>query len=222
MSKILFAEDDTLLAQAVQKWLESEKYTVEHVPTGTEAGERLVAFTYDAIVLDWQLPGKSGVQVCREFRARGGVTPIIMLTGLAELNDKITGLDAGADDYLTKPFQMQELTARLRALLRRPALYGGDEITAGNITVNTRSRAVTIYGAPVKLQPKEYAILELLARHPNTVFSGEEILSRIWADAAGVSTESLYTYIKTLRKKLSKDGVSPIRTVHGQGYCLDA
>lgn len=216
------AEDDPIFSKAVVTWLQSEKYEVELVESGTEALERLSTYTYDAIILDWQMPGMNGAAVCQAFRKLGGSTPVIMLTGLDTLDKKIAGLDAGADDYLTKPFDMPELLARLRALMRRPADFSGSLLTVGDLTVDTRSRVVTKCGVMIKLQPKEFAILEFLIRHPNQVFSAEEILNRVWNDAAGVSAESLYTYIKTLRKKLSTDGSCPIRTVHGQGYSYES
>lgn len=223
MAKILFAEDDSIFAEAVSSWLTAERYDVEWVATGSEALERLTTYSYDAVILDWQLPGAEGVEVCRQYRKQGGRAPVIMLTGLSAIDSKIEGLDSGADDYLTKPFAFTELLARLRALLRRPADYTDAVITVGAVSVDTRSRVVTAHSAVVKLQPKEYAILAFLIRHPNKVFSAEEILNRVWKDSAGVSAESLYTYIKTLRKKLSADGsASPIRTVHGQGYCYDS
>jgi DNA-binding response OmpR family regulator len=222
MPKILLAEDDAALGSSLSDWLESEGFAVEWVLKGSHALERLETYTYDVIILDWQLPEMEGVDICLAFRKKGGVTPIIMLTGKDHVMDKVKGLESGADDYLAKPFDLPELLARLRSLLRRSADYVGTVIKIGNYEIDTRSKTLSKSGSPIKLQPKEFAILEFLMRNPGKVFSTQELLKRVWTDAAGVSSESLYTYMKTLRKKLSAgDGQCPVKTAHSQGYSFD-
>ncbi len=223
MPKILLAEDDATLGSSLSSWLEAENFTVEWVLKGTHALERLNTYSYDVIILDWQMPEMEGLEVCASFRRGGGVTPIIMLTGKGHVIDKVKGLESGADDYLAKPFELSELLARLRSLLRRSADYVGSVIKNGEFEIDTRSRVLSKSGTAIKLQPKEFAIVEFLMRNPGKVFSTQELLKRVWTDAAGVSSESLYTYMKTLRKKLSSsDGQCPIKTAHSQGYSFDA
>ena len=222
MAKILLVEDDANLGSSLASWLEAEKYDVEWVLKGSHAEERLGAYTYDLVILDWQLPEIEGWEICQNFRRNGGTTPIIMLTGKNETPDMVKGLDAGADDYLTKPFEISILLARLRSLLRRPTDYAGSVIQLRDFELDTRSKTVTKRSSAIKLQPKEFAILEFLMRNPNKIFSTDELLKRVWTDSSVVSSESLYTYMKTLRKKLaSVDGVCPIKTIHSQGYSFD-
>lgn len=223
MAKILLVEDDANLGRSLSSWLEAEKYSVEWVLKGTHAKERLETYSYDLVILDWELPEIEGWQICEQFRKSGGTTPIIMLTGKDASPDMVKGLDAGADDYLTKPFEISVLLARLRSLLRRPTDYAGSVIKLKNFELDTRTKAVTKDAKPIKLQPKEFAILEFLMRNPNKIFSTDELLKRVWTDSSVVSSESLYTYMKTLRKKLSEgDGICPVKTVHSQGYSFEA
>jgi DNA-binding response OmpR family regulator len=222
MAKILLAEDDINFGRSLASWLEAENFDVEWVLRGSHVLERLDTYSYDLIIMDWQLPETDGIEICQSFRRRGGRTPIIMLTGKDHVQDKVKGLESGADDYLSKPFEMAELLARLHSLLRRPPDYVGSTITVGDFEMNTRSRTIAKKGAVIKLQPKEYAIVEFLMRNQGKVFSTDELLKRIWTDSAGVSSESLYTYMKTLRRKLAAgDEFCPIKTVHSQGYSFD-
>jgi DNA-binding response OmpR family regulator len=223
MSKILIVEDDQALSANVAEWLKSKLYTVETVFNGRDALEHLRAFDYDAIVLDWELPEMTGVEILKQFRASGGTTPIIMLTGKGTVEDKEQGFDAGADDYLTKPFHPQELSARIRALLRRPAQYTGTSITVRHITLDTAKRKVTKEGVEVALQPMEYTLLEFLMKHPDQVFSTDALMRRCWESDAEISLDAIYTCIRRIRKKVDVDGQpSIIGTVHGIGYKLDS
>lgn len=222
MAKILYVEDDTDLAERITQWLvEVEKHLVEHVDSGSAALERLEYFKYELIILDVGLPDKSGIEVLKEFRKKGGLTPVLVLTGQDKIDQKIQGLDAGADDYLTKPFHVQELTARLRSLLRRPREFTGDQISVGEVEIDTGSRSVQVGGQSVTLKPREFVLLEFLMRHQNKVISPDEILQNVWSSDSDATSETIYTHVKNLRKKLASHGAETfIRTVHGAGYIV--
>ena len=223
MAKILIIEDEPDLSDPVRAYLEHEHHLVEVVSDGQEALERLRFYKYDVIVLDWILPGMSGLDVCKAFRAAGGITPILMLTSRKQTQEKIAGLDAGADDYLTKPFDIPEVSARVRALLRRPTHVNATTLTARNVIMQPGSFKVTRDGSDVQLLPKEFALLEFFMRHPGQVFSAEALLDRVWSSESEASPETIRTYIKRLRQKVDTDGQpSLISTVHGVGYKLDA
>lgn len=222
MSKVLLVEDDLVTCDMVRDWLEHELYTVEAAHTGEEALDLMKLYQYDIVVLDWGLPGKSGVEILSRFRADGGTTPVLILTGKRSVGEKEEGLDAGADDYLTKPFELKELSARVRALLRRPIAFSGSILQAGSLALEPNSFKVTRGGAEIALLPKEFALLEFLMRHPGQVFSAEAILDRVWTSESEASPETIRTYIKRLRKKLDVEGQpSILGTVHGVGYKLD-
>jgi DNA-binding response OmpR family regulator len=222
MAKILIVEDDRALSELIVDWLTSEKYMPEPVYDGTEGLERLQFYKYDVVILDWDLPGISGPKICQQFRDSGGQTPILMLTGKKEIEDKTTGLDAGADDYLTKPFHMKELSARLRALLRRGATeVSRTVLTAGHVSLDPVSRKVLSNGKELSLQPKEYSLLEFLLRHPNQPFSAEAILDRVWSSESDTSPDTVRLQIMRLRNKIEIDGKeSMVRTIHRVGYML--
>jgi DNA-binding response OmpR family regulator len=222
MAKILYVEDDRDLAERIHAWLtEVEKHLVEHVDNAREALERLESFKYELIILDVGLPDMSGIDVLKEFRRKGGVTPVLILTGQDKIEQKIQGLDAGADDYLTKPFHVQELTARLRTLLRRPREYTGDTFTVGDVEIDTGSRSVKVSGKDVVLKPREFLLLEFLMRHQNKVISPDDILQSVWSSESDATSETIYTHVKNLRKKLASVGAEAfIRTVHGAGYIV--
>jgi two-component system response regulator QseB len=223
LAKILFAEDDLDLAGRIEAWLTHDHHAVELVADGLKALENLKYFKYELAILDWGLPGMTGLDVCKQYRASGGNTPILMLTGRDQVDEKSAGLDSGADDYLTKPFHMQELSARIRALLRRPVGFTGTELTIRGIALNTATHKATLNGEELQLAPKEFALLEFLMKHANKVVSSDQLLEHVWSSDSDATSETIYTYIKTLRKKLSpgssKD--SPIRTIHGLGYTID-
>ena len=223
MPKILIVEDDLELAGKLRDWLTFEKHTVDHVANGRDAIELLRVTGFDLLVLDWEMPEMSGVQVCSKFRELGGSTPILMLTGRSSIDAKEAGLDAGADDYMTKPFEVRELSARIRALLRRPRAVLGASIEVGQLTLETVSREVRYHGREIALQPKEFALLEFLMRHPGEPFNADTLLQRVWTSDSESSNEVVYTCLTKLRKKLGAVGhVSPIKTVHGVGYKIEA
>lgn len=221
MAKIILIEDNHDLANSVRTYLLFEHHTVEHVDDGQSGFEHLRSFQYDLILLDWHLPRLSGIDILRRYRELGGRTPVLMMTGNDDVDEKERGLDTGADDYLTKPFQMKELGARVRALLRRPAMVSDTNVLrAGNISIDTQKYRVTVNEAPMTLVPREFQLLEFFMRHPNQVFSAEALLNRVWPSDSEATTEALRTALKRLRKKVDPDG-NLLRTVHGVGYILE-
>jgi DNA-binding response OmpR family regulator len=221
MAKVLVVEDNRELASMINDWLVFEHYEVEFAYTGSDGMEMLQHYLYDAIILDWELPNKSGIEICRDFRSSGKMTPILMLTGKSEIDDKEMGLDAGADDYLTKPFHMKELGARLRAIIRRAANAPSNVLKAGDIELNPTTFEVTKCGAPIDLLKREFALLEFFMRNPNRVFSAEALLDRVWTSESDATAEALRTTLGRLRKKIDTPAaVSLIKTVHGVGYKL--
>lgn len=223
MAKILLVEDDADLAFMVRSMLLAERYDVDHLTNGGEAARHIRIYPYDLFILDWDLPEVTGIEICKQFRGGGGQTPIIMLTGKGSVDEKERGLDAGADDYLSKPFAMKELAARVRALLRRPAAVLPAVLTVRNLCIDPGKFRVTKDGKTVALLPKEFALLEFLMRNADQVFTSEALLARIWATESDATDEAVRTTVKRLRKKLDADGSqSLIRTIHGVGYVIDS
>jgi len=221
MAKILLVEDESDISDLITAWLKNDHHTVELAVNGEDATSLLAIYTFDVIILDWMLPGVSGVEVCRRYRNRGGTTPILMLTAKTHVDEKSAGLDAGADDYLTKPFELKELSARIRALLRRPSAFSGTVLKVGPIVMDTSTYKVSRTEEAIQLLPKEFALLEFFMRHPNQVFSAEALLDRVWTSDSEASPETIRTYIKRLRKKIDEEGKpSLLNTVHGVGYKL--
>lgn len=221
MPKILVVDDDEIHLLTLAEWLRDAQHLVDTASNGKEGLEFLAAFSYDLVIVDWQMPVVSGVELVKQFRKNGGQTPIIMLTGKDAENDKAQGLDAGADDYLSKPFGLIELGARLRAQLRRSSTALIPEtIQFRDITVETGARRVLKGGQVLALQPLEFALLEFLAKNQNQVFSAEDLIRRVWDSDNAVSHDALYGSIKRLRKKLDTDSSQPsiIQNLHGVGY----
>ena len=221
MSKILLVEDDTELTAMISEWLTFERYTVEVVHNGREGLDRLRNCQYDVVILDWSLPDLTGLEICRSYRSQQGTTPIIMLTGRGAVSDKEAGLDSGADDYLTKPFNMKELSARIRAMLRRSTAQPSNVLTAGELVVDPGKYKVLRGGVEIQLLPREFALLEFFMRHPDEVFSAEALLQRVWHSESEATSDALRTCIKRLRQKLDKDEEeSVIQTIPRVGYRL--
>ncbi len=220
MAKILLVEDDMSLAATVETWLSSENHMTDIAYDGLEAKERLMSFEYDLFILDWEVPEMTGIELCSLIRTRGVTSPILMLTGKGAIEDKTTGFDAGADDYLTKPFHPQELMARVKALLRRPPTLLAPRLMAGDLEIDTKTRDVFQSGKQILLQPMEYTLLEFLMQRPNEVFSADALLRLLWDSDSNVSSESLYVCLSRLRRKLEQNGSCPIATVRGAGYVL--
>lgn len=222
MTKILVVEDDQDLAQMVRSYLLFERYEVENVYDGREGLSRVKTYEYDIIILDLGLPDCSGIEVLKSLREKGSRTPVLILTGKHSVEEKEQGLDAGADDYVTKPFHMKELGARLRALLRRPPpITGSNTLKAANITLDVSKFRVMKDNEVITLVPKEFQLLEFFMRHPNQVFSSEALLNRVWPNNSDSAPQALRTAMKRLRKKIDPDG-ELIKTVHGVGYILEA
>jgi DNA-binding response OmpR family regulator len=224
MSKILIVDDEQELAEGLKRSLVREQHLVEVAYDGRAAMDLLLVSKFDLVVLDWMMPKQSGVEVCRWLRSRHDKTPILMLTAKAEIENKEMGLDAGADDYLTKPFHLREFQARVRALLRRGSSAATSNIfTCGRITLDAQARRVTRKGADVHLEPKEFNLLEFLMRHADQAFNADALVTRVWESDTEVAPDAVRVYIRNLRKKLDIEGEkSIIETVHGSGYRLSS
>jgi two-component system, OmpR family, response regulator len=220
--RLLVVEDDVKLVRALERGLQREGYTVDVARSGDDALSQARARVYDAVILDVMLPGIDGFAVCREMRREGRWLPVLMLTARAEVSDRIGGLDAGADDYLVKPFDFGELLARLRALLRRGGRDGAQVLEIGDLRIDPESRVVTRAGREVELTGRELAVLELLARHAGQVVSREQLLEEVWEEGYDGSPNIVDVYIGYLRRKLERPpGRRLIRTVRGAGFLLE-
>ena len=221
MAQILVVEDDPKVRHALTRALGLEGYEVSDAADGIDALERLAGAPVDAIVLDMMMPNLNGLDVCRRLRERGDRTPILMLTARHETADRVAGLDAGADDYLVKPFDVAELFARLRALIRRAAPATPDVIVVGGLRIDPSARTVTRDGTGITLTKTEYELLLLLAEHPGQVLERETILDRVWGYSFDTNSNSLDVYVGYLRRKTEQDGGSRmIHTVRGVGFVL--
>lgn len=222
MPKILLIEDDHDLADMIDEWLGFEHHSVEQMHHGIDGLNLLLSTPFDLLILDWELPGISGVEICRRYRDKGGNIPVLMLTGKSSISDKERGLDAGADDYLTKPFHVRELCARVRALMRRTQVAASNKLAAGDLTLDPQSYCLMKGTEELQLPPKEFALLEFLMRHPKQIFSQEALLDRVWKSEEDVSVEAVRACMKRLRQKITNaDGTCLIRTIHGAGYKLE-
>jgi DNA-binding response OmpR family regulator len=223
LPKLLLVDDDENLLNTVQDWFKAQNFEVDIVSNGREGLERLKFYKYDLVILDWGMPDMSGIDVCRAYRTEGGETPVLMLTGQDKIEHKETGFSAGADDYLTKPFSLRELAARVRALLRRPSTYTSEKLQVGTIFIDSGARKVVRNGKDIDLAPREFSLLEFLMRHADQVFSDEAILDRVWPSSSDASSETLRTCIKKLRRKIDIEGqASIIKNVAGVGYRFDS
>jgi two-component system OmpR family response regulator len=218
--RILLAEDDKVLADALSRVLTRAAYAVDVAATGDDADAALAAATYDLVILDLGLPGLGGLDVLRRLRARRAATPVLILTAMDSLADRVAGLDAGADDYLTKPFDLPELEARVRAQLRRSHATASPLLQHGRLTLDTVGRRVAYDGRPVELSAREFAVLELLLLRAGRVVSKENIANHLygWGDEVGLNAIEVYVY--RVRKKLEPLGCE-IRTVRGMGYLME-
>jgi two-component system, OmpR family, response regulator len=221
--RILIVEDEVKIARAIRRGLEREGYATEVAGTGQEAILRATEQDYDAIVLDVMIPAPDGFAVCRQMRARNRWAPVLMLTARDSVEDRVRGLDAGADDYLVKPFSFGELLARLRALLRRAPAARPAILQAGGVTLDPSAHEVTRDGQPVELSAREFALLEFLMRHAGQVLSRTAMLEHVWDYRYNGDSNVVDVYIGYLRRKLEEPFGAPlIRTVRGVGYILDA
>ena len=224
MAGVLLADDSKEVLVMLSSWLKYEdKLTVDTAPNGAAALDFLKTYSYDVVVLDWEMPGVEGVEVCRQFRQLNNQTPVIMLTGRNTTEDKIFGLDAGADDYLTKPFSAEELSARIRALLRRQVAAPIQKLECSGIVLEPDSHAVTANGMPLALSPTEFNLLAFFIQHKSEIFSPEALVARVWGDSDEASVAGVRTTIKRFRRKLEAAlGECPLETVRGSGYLWKA
>lgn len=221
--RILLAEDDSRVASFVARGLREQTYAVDVATDGEQAAWLASVNDYDLIVLDVMLPIKDGHAVCRELRAAGRRVPILMLTARGSVDDRVAGLDSGADDYLTKPFDFKELLARLRALLRRAAVFRPEVVQVSDLSINTASHFVVRSGRSIALTAKEYALLEFLILNQGRVVGREQIAQHVWDENFDPLSNIIDVYIKRLRAKI--DAGSSLRLIHtrrGEGYILAA
>jgi len=218
--RVLLVEDDRKAARLVSKGLHEAGFLVDIAYSAEEGDEMSATTDYAAIVLDWLLPSRDGIAFCHDLRTRGVSTPILMLTARQGLDDRVTGLNVGADDYLTKPFAFAVLLARLHALLRRSAITRPIVLTIGDLSLDPVSHVVTRAGTPINLTPKEYAILEVLMRQPGEVLTRASLGERLWRDDDDVNN-LVDVHVSHLRKKIDRPPLEPlIHTVWGRGYRL--
>lgn len=217
--RVLIVEDDRRIAEFIRKGLEEEGHAVDVAHDGDEALDWPAVVDFDAIVLDVMLPRRDGIEVCRTLRTRGTRTPILMLTARDTIEDRVAGLDSGADDYLVKPFAFAELLARLRALLRREPVLLGTTLEVADLTLDTATRQVWRAGQQVTLTNKEFALLEYLMRHPNQVLTRTMIAEHVWNFDFDTGTNVIDVHIRYLRRKIDDPHVLKlIQTVRGAGY----
>lgn len=221
--RILVIEDEHKIAAAIKKGLEQEKYAVDVAYTGTDGYDLASTEEYDGILLDLLLPGMDGLSVCRKLRSQNIHTPILMLTAKGQTDDKVSGLDCGADDYLTKPFSFEELLARIRALSRRPKSTLTNILKIADLELNPQSFEVKRAGKIISLSSKEFSLLEYFLRHPSQVLSKAQIIAHVWNYDADILPNTVEVYIKNLRNKIDVPFTKTkplIQTVRGFGYKL--
>lgn len=221
MSKILVVEDDDYLSNMVVDFLRHKNYQVELVSDGNDALHYMRTYKFDLVILDLGLPGLEGTTVLDEVRKAGDQVPILILTGRGTMRDKELGFDLGADDYLTKPFDVRELGSRVKAILRRPRVMAQEIITCGDLQLDTSEHKLTKAGEKIKLSPNEFMLFEFLMRNPNQVFSATTLLDRVWKSDSEATEEAIVTCIRRIRKRIDDPGKeSYIRTEYGVGYML--
>jgi two-component system, OmpR family, copper resistance phosphate regulon response regulator CusR len=221
--RILLVEDEQDAARMLAKGLREQSYAVDVAETGPEGLEKAELNAYDLLLLDVMLPGMDGMEVCRNLRRQGSRVPILLLTARGGVNDRISGLDCGADDYLTKPFDFGELLARIRALLRRGTELKDTVLKVGDLSVDTRTHAVMRAGMSIGLTAKEYALLEYLVSRPGDVVTRADISEHVWEESYDPFSNLIEVYVQRLRRKLDARGGPPLlHTRRGEGYVLSA
>jgi len=221
--RLLLVEDDADVARFVRKGLQEQAYAVDVASDGEDALYLASLSGYDAIILDLMIPPPEGLAVCRTLRSEGSHVPILMLTARDAVHDRVAGLDAGADDYLAKPFEFGELVARIRALLRRGGATIPTVLTAGDLRIDTGSHRITVAGRPLTLTTKEYSVLEYLTRNIGRIVTREEIAEHVWGQEFDPFSNLIETYINRLRRHLERVSAKKfIHTVRGAGYMLEA
>ncbi len=221
LMRILLVDDEEELAQPLQRILTNQGYVVDSANSGDRGWELAQTGDYDLLILDWMMPEKSGVEICHELRQKGDSTPVLILTAKDTLDDRVMGLDSGADDYLVKPFELRELLARVRALLRRiPIASEPNRLNYGDLELDRDNQVVYREQIAIALTEREYQLLEYFMFHPNQLLSHEQISQHLWKEGEDVPTSNaLAAQIKLLRRKIDRDRpISLINTVYGKGY----
>jgi len=222
MAKILLVEDDRDLGESLRQWLRQEGYSVEVFESAEEALEVLAYSEFDVIIVDWNLPGVTGVELVSRYRKKGGSAMVMFLTGKSDLNDKVVGFDSGADDYLTKPFKMREVSARLRAMLRRHKAVSEGELRFADLVLDSSLRTVRRGEEILKLPPRDFGVLEFLLRKPNETFSTAQLLRHVWSSDSDATDQTVRTCVKRLRQAIDRPNQpSYIENSHGHGYRLN-
>ena len=220
--RILLAEDEASIARALKVTLEKNKYTVDMVHNGADALEHIMSSEYDALVLDIMMPGMDGIEVLTRARAGSMTAPALFLTTKGEVEDRVAGLDAGADDYLPKPFAAGEFLARVRALVRRSGSWAPAVLSFGGLKLDCNQYLLRANGGEVRLNNKEYQLMELFMRHPRQVFSTSRLMEKVWELDTESDMDVVWTYIGFLRRKLRQLGAdAEIKTIRGAGYVLE-
>ena len=221
--KLLIAEDENDLAEALTVFLERHNYSVDTVNNGADAYEYASTGAYDALILDIMMPRLSGLQVLTRLREDGIATPVMLLTAKGQKDDRITGFDAGADDYLPKPFAPDELLSRIRAMLRRGGEYRPRVLSAGDLSLDCSSAMLRCENEATRLSGKEYQLMELLLGSPGVIFSADKIMERVWGWDCEAEINVVWVHVSNLRKKLKSIGsAAAIRAIRGMGYVLEA
>lgn len=223
--KVLVVEDEHRIANTIKKGLEQEHYTVDVAYEGTSGFDLGSSGDYDLLILDLMLPEIDGITICKNLRKNNIHTPIIILTAKGQIQDKVAGLDAGADDYLTKPFSFEELLARVRAVARRPKKTQSSILSAGNLTLDQKNFSVKRSGKDIKLSHREFSLLEYLMRHTDQTVSKNQIISHVWDYDTDILPNTIEVYIRNLRKKIDlpfKPSKPLIHTIRGFGYRFGA
>jgi DNA-binding response OmpR family regulator len=220
-TKILLIEDDIKLAQFIEMELTCEGYQVSMAHNGLDGLTKARQDSPDLVILDWMMPGLTGVEICRRLRSTGSKVPIILVTARDEISDRVAGLDAGADDYVIKPFSIEELLARIRSNLRRIKEEDSDTLQFEDLSLNLRTREILRDGKSIELTVREFELLEYLMTHPQQVMTRDQILENVWGYDFGGDSNVIEVYVRTLRQKLEIDNTSRlIQTVRGIGYVM--
>ncbi len=220
--RILIAEDEVSIAKALEVMLKKNKYAVDIVHNGLDALDFIGQYSYDGLVLDIMMPKMDGLTLLKEIRKQGNKTPVLFLTAKSEVEDRVAGLDAGADDYLPKPFAASEFLARVRALTRRSGNYVSSVITFGNTVLDCGEYSLSVKNEAVKLNNKEFQIMQLFMKYPHKVFSSEHLMENVWGFDCESEMDVVWTYIGFLRKKLRQLNADiEIKTIRGAGYALE-
>ena len=220
--RILVAEDEVSIAKALGVMLKKNKYTVDIVHNGIDALYYIGQYSYDTLVLDIMMPQMDGIELVKKIRSMGNTTPVLFLTAKGEISDRVAGLDAGADDYLPKPFASSEFLARVRDLTRRNSNYTPDILSFGNISLDCNRYILSINGESVRLNNKEFQLIQLFIKNPHQVFSTERLMELVWGFDCESELDVVWTYIGFLRKKLKTFGANvEIKTMRGIGYALE-